>query len=411
MNLLNWIAGAGHRRDRRMREERRHLRRRRDDVHEIYPPPGTHWPEDHPHRYTYRHSTEQEPRIIFVSPGPEDLADHESSYYHQHHRRHQRRRRERVHYTPPERPQYAADIPENWYRQQYSPPLPDPEPEYENHHTRRRLYLDNHGPRNRRPASPALSAPSSPRSTWSFTCPKAGPPPIYNLETQRALEESYSQAALERHRERDRSRDRFSSSSPEIPIVDELDERLRREERRRQRDVVRRDSVDQERRHRIAELQAEIQARELQQELRDRGRELEGDRDRRRRPSSGGRGYRSPSVSDVNGLADRLEDVDLHRGRRSPSPYREREQYVGSLGGNSWTGSGCRRRFPSREGLIQDSSERGRDSESYYLRPRVRFSPAVNYEPDFVRRPRVYFRSAEPDDLYGDGDWANGRHW
>ncbi|KAM7214049.1 hypothetical protein V8F06_010558 [Rhypophila decipiens] len=333
MNLLNWIAGAGHRRDRRVREERRHRRRRRDDVYEIHHHDEPRWPASHSDQYRYGHSTEQEPRIIFVSPGPEDLADRDSDdSYWQYRRHHRRRRNERVHYTAPERPHYAADIPENWYRQQYSPPLPDPEPEPENHHPRRYSYSNDHGTRSYRPPSPG---PSSPRSTWSFKGPEADPPPIYDLETQRALEESYAQAGADRRCDRDRSRDRFSSSSAEIPIVDELDERLRRqqqrEERRRQRDIIRRDSVDQERRHRIAELQAEIQARELQQELRNRGRELEGDRDRRRRPSSGGRSYRPPSVGDVNGLADRLEDVDLHRGRRSPSRCRHRTVNESSL--------------------------------------------------------------------------------
>lgn len=424
MNFLHWISGAAGRRDRRRREERRRLRRRRHvidiadegDYYDHDYDPETYWTggTSYGNTHGYRHASpvptaEQEPRVIFLNPDPEYVADHDHDqstadygYHRRYRRHHQMRRHERANSLPPdvETRSYTSYeyIPEDWYRQQYYPPIPDAEPSYEQNHQRRYLY----GVRNHDHTPSSVHAqgthdmpeivPSRPKRTPS-TSRKIDTTPIYDTDVQRALEESYAQAELDRWEERRRERHRQREIDGEFAAAEADLENKRQhcynnelEEERRGRN------------RRIAELEAEVQARELQRELRCR--DQDRDRDRDLDPDGRtGRGcrkdYRAASVSDLDSLAGRLDGFDLRAETRSPAPSSssrhgwEQERYVGSLRGSSWTGQG--------HGA---GAARGRETEpeGYYLRPRVRFSPAVSYERDFVRRPRVYHSRADLED-------------
>ncbi|KAM7196276.1 hypothetical protein V8F20_007116 [Naviculisporaceae sp. PSN 640] len=429
MNLLHWISGAAGRRDRRRREERRRLRRQRQDVdivdednyHHHDHNSESYWTGGIP--YSYRHGSpmstpEQEPRVIFVNPGPEyfveDDRDMEDYGYHRKHRRHHRKRRhERAYSTPSETQSYTCyeDIPEEWYRQQYYPPIPDREPLYEQN--RGRKYSLGEDPDVGRYAQSHCHSPSSVHTHVTYdgipevisvspnTNRKIDTIPIYDTDVQRALEESYAQAERDRREERRQERRREREMFREAAAAQSGSDYQRRSRYDNQ--------VEEERRgrsRRIAELEAEIQARELHQELRHRDREWERDSDRDRQTGRSTRkSYRSASVSEVDSLAGRLDGFDLRAETHSPTPsssshqHRRKQRYVGSLGGGGWAGQ----RHETGEADVE--AER----EAYYLRPRVRFSPAVSYERDFVRRPRVYYSPADLERDYNYGR-AGGKY-
>lgn len=337
MHIFRWISDATNSRDRRRLEEAR-LRRNYQSIPLYRHSPRT-WYEPTPRVTT----AEDSPRIVFVSPDPDTMPDH--------HRHHRRRRHERVEYVTTDIPRYSSYIPSRsrtpyTYRQGYGPWYPTPQ---------------FHGNITEYPTTPSANITSA-----------------YDPNVQSAGEASYAQTEQDRDRRRT---DEITRLTDDLRADDSDDARRERTRSRRRRydrawegnypgnetdRGERPHRNEQEIRHRIAELEANIRERESR---RDRHRER--------------RSRNNTEVDDLAGGIDGHNHLPVH--------YRRPRSFVPNEIRHDWS-------YPAS--ISRDPTQ----SYSYtagYLRPRVRFSPTASCYRDFT--PRGGYESSGSEEIYYGG--------